>query len=84
MCVNYPMKYFWTCQDSEWATDLMFRNSDQLRRLVPPLLHLGVVSLSSPDVLRFMGKKVTSRGNAANGLRLLSNAEPHYGKVISR
>jgi hypothetical protein len=70
MCVNYPMKYFWTCQDSEWATDLMFRNSDQLRRLVPPLLHLGVVSLSSPDVLRFMGKKVTSRGNAANGLRL--------------
>jgi hypothetical protein len=70
MCVKYPMKYFWTCQDSEWATDLMFRNSDQLRRLVPPLLHLGVVSLSSPDVLRFMGKKVTSRGNAASGLRL--------------
>src|SRR3984893_478344 len=70
MCVNYPMKYFWTCQDSEWATDLMFRNSDQLRRLVPPLLHLGVVSLSSPDVLRFMGKKVTQRGNAAAGLRL--------------
>jgi hypothetical protein len=26
MCVNYPMKYFLTCQDSEWATDLMFRN----------------------------------------------------------
>ena len=70
MSVNYPMKYFWTCQDSEWATDLMFRISDQLRRLVPPLLHLGVVSLSSPDVLRFMGKKVTQRGNAAAGLRL--------------
>ncbi|PYT32166.1 MAG: hypothetical protein DMG57_02940 [Acidobacteria bacterium] len=70
MCVNYPMKYFWTCQDSEWATDLMFRNPDQLRRLVPPLLYLGVVSLSSPDVLRFMGKKVTPRGNAAAGLRL--------------
>ncbi len=70
MSVNYPMKYFWTCQDSEWATDLMFRNADQLRRLAPPLLHLGVVSLSSPDVLRFMGKKVTPRGNAAAGLRL--------------
>jgi hypothetical protein len=70
MCVNYPMKYFWTCQDSEWATDLMFRNPDQLRRLVPPLLHLGVVSFSSPDVLRFMGKKVTRQGNAAGGLKL--------------
>src|SRR5215467_9163879 len=64
------MKYFWTCQDSEWATDLMFRKAEELRRLVPALLHLGVVSFSSPDVLRFMGKKVTSRGNAAAGLRL--------------
>jgi hypothetical protein len=68
--VNYPMKYFWTCQDSEWATDLVFRKSEQLRRLVPQLLHLGVVSLSSPDVLRFMGKKVTRQGNAAGGLKL--------------
>jgi len=87
MSVNYPMKYFWTCQDSadyrlfrrmperwlcpsEWATDLVFRKSEQLRRLVPQLLHLGVVSLSSPDVLRFMGKKVTRQGNAAGGLKL--------------
>jgi hypothetical protein len=70
LCVNYPMKYFWTCQDSEWATDLVFRKSDQLRRLVPQLLHLGVVGFSSPDVLRFMGKKVTRQGNAAGGLKL--------------
>lgn len=70
LCVNYPMKYFWTCQDSEWAIDLMFRNSEQLRRLVPPLLHLGVVSFSSPDVLRFMGKKVGREGKVAGGLRL--------------
>jgi len=70
MCVNYPMKYFWTCQDSEWATDLVFRKPEQLRRLVPQLLHLGIVSFSSPDVLRFMGKKVTRQGNAAGGLKL--------------
>jgi hypothetical protein len=62
LCVNYPMRYFWTCQDSEWAMDLLFRHSEQLRRLVPRLLHLGVVALSSPDILRFMGKKVTCRG----------------------
>lgn len=75
LCVNYPMKYFWTCQDSEWATDLMFRNGDQLRRLVPQLLHLGIVSFSSPDVLRFMGKKVTRQGNAAGGLKLPLNSD---------
>jgi hypothetical protein len=70
MCENYPMKYFWTCQDSEWATDVVFRKSETLRRLVPQLLHLGIVSFSSPDVLRFMGKKVTRQGNAAGGLKL--------------
>jgi hypothetical protein len=70
MCVNYPMKYFWTCQDSEWATDFVFRKPESLRRLVPQLLHLGIVSFSSPDVLRFMGKKVTRQGNAAGGLKL--------------
>jgi len=37
--------------------------------LITRLLHLGVVSLSSPDVLRFMGKKVTRQGNAAGGLK---------------
>ncbi len=28
------------------------------------------MSFSSPDVLRFMGKKVTRQGNAAGGLKL--------------
>jgi hypothetical protein len=64
------MRYFWTCQDSEWATDFLFRDGAQLRRLVPRLLHLGVVSFSRPDVLRFMGNKVTRQGHAAGGLKL--------------
>ena len=64
MSIHYLMKYSWTCQDSEWAMDLMFRNPEQLRRLVPRLLHLGVVSFSSPDVLRFMGKRVSRQGTA--------------------
>lgn len=70
LCLNYPMKYFWTCQDSEWALDLMFRRPNHLRRLVPALLHLGIVTFSSPDILRFLGKKVTRQGNAAGGLKL--------------
>lgn len=62
--VNYPMKYYWTSVDSEWAMDWMFRDPERLRRLAPRLMHLGMVSLSSPDVLRFMGKKVTRAGTA--------------------
>lgn len=62
MSRNYPMKYYWTCSDSEWAMDLMFSNPEQLRRIVPRLMRLGILSFSSPDVLRFMGKKVTRQG----------------------
>jgi hypothetical protein len=72
---NYPMRYYWTCADSEWAMDLMFRNPDRLRRLIPQLLHLGIVSFSSPDVLRFMGKKVSRAGTALGRSELPISAD---------
>jgi hypothetical protein len=62
MCRNYAMRYYWTCADSEWATDLMFGDPQQLRRMVPRLMRLGILTFSSPDVLRFMGKKLTRQG----------------------
>jgi hypothetical protein len=67
MCRPYPMKYYWTCQDSEWAMDLVFRDAQQLQRLYPQLVHLGMTSFSSPDVLRFMGKRVSRHGTALGG-----------------
>lgn len=98
LSVNYPMKYYWTCGDSEWATDLMFRRSERLRRLVPPLLHLGIVSLSSADVLRFMGKKVSREGGPmgqplpisadlkirSNGARLKHRLGPNSLKLYDK
>jgi hypothetical protein len=66
MCKAYPMKYYWTCTDSEWAMDIIFRQAAQLQRLYPQLVHLGMTSFSSPDVLRFMGKRV-SRNGTTNG-----------------
>ena len=64
LCRNYPMQYYWSCQDSEWATDIVFRDRKQLQHLYPQLVQLGMMSFSSPDVLRFMGKKVTRQGTA--------------------
>jgi hypothetical protein len=62
LSLKYPMEYYWTCADSEWAMDLMFRDPERLRRMVPALMQLGIVSFSSPDVLRFMGKQVNQQG----------------------
>jgi len=48
---------------SEWATDVVFRDSQALGRLYPRFVHHGLSSFTSPDVLRFLGRKgVTQRG----------------------
>lgn len=52
-----PMDYYWTVDESEWATDLMFREPQQLARLYPRLVRLGMLGLGSDDVLRFLGRK---------------------------
>jgi len=67
LCGHYPMDYYWTCQDSEWAMDRVFRDRRQLERLYPQLVHLGMTTFSSPDVLRFMGKRVSKQGTAVGG-----------------
>jgi hypothetical protein len=59
---NFPSSYYWTTYQSEWAMDIVFRDPEQLRRLYPKLLHLGIHSFSSAEVLRFLGKKTTLAG----------------------
>lgn len=61
---KYPVSYYWTTFQSEWAMDMVFRETAQLRHLYPQLLHLGMGSFSSPDVMRFMDKKVSRNGEA--------------------
>src|ERR1039457_6998514 len=47
---------------SEWATDINFRRREVLRRLYPRLVHHGMTSFGSGDVLRFLGRKLTKKG----------------------
>jgi hypothetical protein len=54
--------YYWTAQQSEWATDVVFEEPDTLRRLYPMLIRHGMTTLGSPDVMRFLGRRVNSAG----------------------
>ena len=54
--------YYWSTYQSEWATDLVFADPEALRRLYPLLVRHGMTTLSSPDVLRFLGHKLTAAG----------------------
>src|SRR5258708_36414436 len=48
--------------------DLVFGDPGQLRRLSPQLLQLGMTSFSSPDVMRFLGKRVNQDGTVPANL----------------
>jgi len=55
---DFPVDYYWSVYQSEWATDAMFKNSSALAEIYPALVQHGITAFSSPDVMRFLGKKV--------------------------
>jgi hypothetical protein len=54
--------YYWTSEQTEWATDVLFRDPQVLARLYPPLIRHGMETFQSPDVLRFLGHKMPAHG----------------------
>ena len=54
--------YYWSSHQSEWATDILFNEPQTLRRLYPMLVRHGMTSLASPDVMRFLGRKLGPKG----------------------
>src|SRR6266849_1727794 len=59
---RYPSSYYWTCYQSEWTTDVVFREGAFLKRLMPLLVRHGMLSFSSTDVMRYFGRKVNQSG----------------------
>jgi hypothetical protein len=59
---RYPASYYWTSYQSEWATDIVFREADFLKRLMPLLVRHGMLSYSSADVMRYFGRRVNQTG----------------------
>lgn len=50
------LKYYWTAPETEYATDLMFRDRRTLEKLYPKLVHHGITSFGCTQVLRFLGQ----------------------------
>jgi hypothetical protein len=57
-----PVSYYWSAEQSEWASDVMFKSAGALARLYPWLIRHGMVCLSSREVMRFLGRKVPAQG----------------------
>jgi hypothetical protein len=66
---NFPMSYYWTTYQGEWAIDVVFRQAGVLRRLYPRLVHYGLTTLGSADVLRYLGRPVRLDGKVPKSFR---------------
>lgn len=62
-----PTPYYWSVDESEWASDVMFRRQEQLTSLMPAIVRHGMHVLGSVDVMRFLGHKIPAHGGI-NGL----------------
>jgi hypothetical protein len=51
------LSYYWSVNDSEWASDVVFHSGAALAGLYPRLVRQGIEALSSHDVLRYLGRK---------------------------
>ena len=68
---SYPTSYYWTCHQSEWATDLVFREADFLKRLMPLLVRHGMLSYSS----------ATSVGKSTSQVRYRPTSTGHWKRI---
>lgn len=59
---KYPLSYYWTTYQSEWAIDVVFRKAAELRRLYPRLVHHAMTTFGSSDVMRYLGKRTCLTG----------------------
>ncbi|OYV47144.1 MAG: hypothetical protein B7X06_03215 [Verrucomicrobia bacterium 21-51-4] len=57
-----PVGYYWSMDQSEWASDIMFRSPAALEEVYPKLIRQGIQTLGSGDVMRFLGRKLSNQG----------------------
>lgn len=60
------LSYYWSASQSEYATDVLFDQAEELQKLYPKFIRHAISTFQSPDVLRFLGRKVPARSGKAH------------------
>lgn len=71
---GWQASYYWSSYQSEWATDVVFRDPQVLRRLYPRLLLHGITQLGTLDVMKFLGRRLPVDGHIPRSF---------HGEVVS-
>jgi hypothetical protein len=51
----YPLRRYWSAQETEWASDVVFRSPEALSALYPGLVRHAMTVFDSGEVMRFLG-----------------------------
>lgn len=90
---DLALSYYWTAQQTEWATDLAFNAPQDLAEIYPQLAWGAMTAFQSPDVLRFLGRGYNSRfsgevtsdfKNRAEGIRVKHAANGNSVKMYDK
>jgi hypothetical protein len=49
-------EYYWSADETEWASDVLFRSPQALQAVYPTLLRHALTTFSSREVMRFLGR----------------------------
>jgi hypothetical protein len=94
-----PVPYYWSAEESEWASDVMFRSPEELATLMPRLVRHGLEVWKCADVLRFLGRRepaecgsvghfkgevVTDFKRRPEGVRLLHRVNHNWLKIYDK
>jgi hypothetical protein len=60
-------EYYWSADETEWATDLMFRSPAALDAIYPSLRHHALRISDSPSVMRYFGRGYISQSGQIKG-----------------
>lgn len=52
-----PQDYYWSADETEWASDVLFCSPQSLATIYPRLVRHAITSFGCGDVLRFLGRR---------------------------
>jgi len=64
-----PCQYYWSVEQSEWASDVMFHRRAALAEVYPRLLRYAITTFGVADILRFYGQPVPASGKVPHRCR---------------
>jgi DNA-binding HxlR family transcriptional regulator len=54
--------YYWSAEQTEWASDVMFRSQRDLKALMASFIHHAMTTLDSSQVMKFLGYHINKTG----------------------